>query len=143
MLKNLFRKTAKASANRPKIQLGLTFLGFEADGQGVMIGWRAIGAPPDIIFDIDFLGRPSNVTTGFVWDGEQSVLRNVFAIHGDTSFQIKAGWAYSGNATDGSGNVEAVWVVSAPLGPELKFEHDREVTVDFVFDPKQTKVRIP
>lgn len=143
MFSKFFKKTPKTASNPPKIQLSLTFLGFAADSNAIMIGWRAIGAPSDIMFDLDFLGQPSSTTTGFFWDSQFDVLNNVFFFSGDTSFRIKAGWAYAGNAMDGSGNVECVWVFSGLQGPELKFEQGDRVTIDLVFDPKQRKIRIP
>lgn len=143
MFSKLFKKAPKAALNKPKIQLSLTFLGFEADANGIMLGWRAKDAPSDIMFDLDFLGHPSRTTTGFVWDTQGDVLKNVFVSNGDTSLRIKAGWAYAGNAMDGSGNVEYVWVFSDLSGFELKLEQGHQVTFDFEFDPKQRKVRIP
>lgn len=142
MLKNPFRKAPKAAPGQSNIQLSLKFLGFEADQNGITIGWRATGAPPDIMFDVDFLGQPSSVTTGFFWDSEQDALKNVFVVPDDTSFRITSGCAYAGNAMDGSGNVEAVWVLSYLSNAELKFEQGHQVTVDFFFDPNQRKIRI-
>ena len=143
MFSKFFKKTPKTASNPPKIQLSLTFLGFAADPNSIMIGWRAIDAPSDIMFDLDFLGQPSSTTTGFFWDSQFDVLNNVFFFSGDTSVRIKAGWAYAGNAMDGSGNVECVWVFSELQGPELKFEQGDQVTIDLDFDPKQRKIRIP
>lgn len=143
MFGKFFKRTPRTASNPPKIQLSLAFLGFAADPNGIMLGWRAKDAPSDIMFDLDFLGQPSNVTTGFFWDNQGDVLKNVFFRTGDTSFGIKAGWAYAGNAMDGSGNVEYVWVFSGLPVPELKFEQGHQVTVELVFDPKQKKIRIP
>lgn len=143
MFGKFFKKTPKTGSNPPKIQLSLTFLGFAADSNGIMLGWRAKDAPSDVMFDLDFLGQPSSITTVFLWDSQGDVLKNVFFFNGDTSFRIKAGWAYAGNAMDGSGNVECVWVFSGLPGHELKFEQGHQVTVDLVFDPKQRKIRTP
>ena len=82
-------------------------------GTDATLTWAAEGAPnvpqDDLIFDIDFLGQPSGITTGFLWDGAQSRLDGVFVMQGDTAFVVNKAFAYAGLAQDGSGRVTAAW----------------------------------
>ena len=123
------------------IVLRLTFLGYEPDNNGVAIGWSASGEPDDIMFDIDFVGHPSGVTTGFAWDASSATLNDVFAVQGDLSFRISIGWAYSGNQMDGSGKVKAAWSVEDCEGAELKFVAGAALELFFEFAPTVGQVR--
>jgi len=113
----------------------------ESDGNGATIGWQADGAPSDVIFDVDFLGQPSGVTTGFVWDTQSNELKNVFVREGDTSFVISVAFAYADNAMDDPGSVGAVWVNKQDTKAELAFNAAASAFVELDFDPTQKQVR--
>ncbi len=89
-------------------------------GTDATLTWAAKGAPDvpqdDLIFDIDFLGQPSGVTTGFLWDGAQSRLEGVYVMRGDTAFVVNKGFAYAGLAQDRSGRVTAAWSLGSQGG---------------------------
>lgn len=143
MFRKFFKKTTAPAHNRNQITLNLTFVDFEPDNAGITVAWQAQDAPSDIMFDVDFLGIPSGVTTGFVWDNDAKTLNNIFTMAGDTSFKLQAGWAYADTAMDGSGHVGAVWVLDTASNPVLTFDKGSTLSVSFVFDPHQKKIRTP
>lgn len=137
MFKKLFKKTPTVGP----ILLQLKFLKFEKEKNGIAIEWEANGAPSDVIFDVDFMGQPSGITTGFVWDNQSNVLSNVYVTEGDTSFILNVAWAYADNAMDGSGKAGAVWTFKHINTTELKFDEGCTAFLKFEFDPKKKQIQ--
>ncbi|WP_141102045.1 hypothetical protein [Oceanicola sp. 22II-s10i] len=135
------RKAAPATSERPSITLTLAFDRFEEGRNGVRLGWQATGAPEDVIFDLDFVGTPSGVTTGFLWDAQRPELENVFAVTGDTSLRIGAAFAYSEASQDVSNAVGAVWTCTPGAADVLTFNAGSAITLSLHFDPAQKSVR--
>jgi hypothetical protein len=107
----------------------------------VSIDWSVFDAPDDVLFDVDFLGIPSGVTTGFVWDGTSENLRDMFVFLGDLAFEVKAAFAYSMVAQDGSGKVGNVWVMRANEHTQMRFEVGSVVEVVLEHDPFLKAIR--
>ena len=96
------------AADRP---IALTLTCVSVSGMPTILSWATEGArqvpPDDLIFDADFLGQPSGITTGFLWDAVRNRLDGVYVTQGDTAFVVSKGFAYAGLAQDGSGRVKA------------------------------------
>lgn len=100
------------AADRP---IALTLTCVSVTEVGATLSWMAEGAPDvapdDLIFDLDFLGQPSGITTVFLWDAVRDRLEEVYVTQGDTAFVLTKGFAYAGLSQDGSGRVRAAWAL--------------------------------
>ena len=109
-VRRVFAERDTFAADRP---ITLTLTCVSMSGTEATLIWAAEGAPQvppdDLIFDVDFLGQPSGITTGFLWDGVRNRLDGVYVTQGDTAFVVSKGFAYAGLSQDGSGRVKAAW----------------------------------
>lgn len=141
LIPSLVKAVAGKRQNPGPITLRLTCLSLAEGGGSTDLAWDQQGAPEGVIFDVDFLGQPSGVTTGFLWDGASHQLTGVFVVAGDGAFLVPRAFAYARPSHDASGRVGLGWSLRAASPGPLTLFPDETLSLVLDFDPAIKAIR--